>query len=70
MVTKRNANICNNVAISSLQGVGGNKKGQAGVQHGLLFCLKRCNSNQRTSKSQGLMPVCFLKAVLKCEMEE
>lgn len=27
-------------------------------------------SYPRTSSSQGLRPVCFLKAVLKCEMDE
>ncbi|GEM_PF-5521449 len=28
------------------------------------------NNTQRNNNSQGLMPVCFLKAVEKCEMEE
>lgn len=33
--------------------------------HLIFFARNQCNSN-----SQGFSPVCFLKAVEKCEMEE
>ena len=35
-----------------------------------LFIIRAAGKTYRNNNSQGLMPVCFLNAVLKCEMEE
>lgn len=45
---------------------------QQALPGALLPAIKNKNRgiNYRNSSSQGFKPVCFLKAVLKCEMEE
>ncbi len=40
------------------------------MQKGNLFSVYGKDQTQRKRSSQGLIPVCFLNAVEKCEMEE